>query len=406
MGDPEMVSRAERAAATLERAWERWRILHGLSAEAAPPVSSYVGYSIEEPWGRPRVVFGVDAREAELLAVLLDRHECVGPFYQPRQGRDGQVASHGGQFAAEADGLSHDGHCLAHDSQGLAHDDQGLAHDSQGRAHDDQGGMDHDGLGPGAAEHSSGPAAEVARAHFPAQAAPAWEREGQDVGLRAPAPLLPARGTERKTESAGQAAGSGENPRGCPDGHDFPAQAEEDHRDDGAGESTGTSDDRVSLSGAGADPPHRAEDQMDVADQDTARPDGTLAEPGDRRDESRDIHSAGPAGTGQSESADSDHETAGADPGIASGSPVGVSQNAAGPDEESAGVSWGGLAQPEGDYQPNMSIAAELAGWAAGELPGQASARLAEWAAMGRSPRRGTQPAGEPGVGAAGVGNR
>jgi len=85
MRDPDLVTRAQRAAVALERAWERWRAMHGLSAEPMPPVSSYVGYSIEEPWGRPRVVFGVDAREAELLAALLDHHECVGPFYQADQ---------------------------------------------------------------------------------------------------------------------------------------------------------------------------------------------------------------------------------------------------------------------------------------------------------------------------------
>ena len=46
-------------------------------AEPLPPVSSYVGYSIEEPWGRPRVVFGVDAEDAERLAALLQ--ESSGP---------------------------------------------------------------------------------------------------------------------------------------------------------------------------------------------------------------------------------------------------------------------------------------------------------------------------------------
>jgi hypothetical protein len=34
-------------------------------------------------------------------------------------------------------------------------------------------------------------------------------------------------------------------------------------------------------------------------------------------------------------------------------------------------------------------MAAELAGWAAGELPGQASARLAAWATVGGSTSRG-----------------
>ena len=71
MPDPRLVSRAQRAATMLERAWERWRTTQGLEAEPMPPVSSYVGYSIEEPWGRPRVVFGVDAEDAERLAALL-----------------------------------------------------------------------------------------------------------------------------------------------------------------------------------------------------------------------------------------------------------------------------------------------------------------------------------------------
>ncbi len=71
MPDPRLVSRAQRAATMLERAWERWRTTQGLEAEPLPPVSSYVGYSIEEPWGRPRVVFGVDAEDAERLAALL-----------------------------------------------------------------------------------------------------------------------------------------------------------------------------------------------------------------------------------------------------------------------------------------------------------------------------------------------
>ena len=70
MPDPRLVSRAQRAATMLERAWERWRATQGLEAEPMPPVSSYVGYSIEEPWGRPRVVFGVNAEDAERLAAV------------------------------------------------------------------------------------------------------------------------------------------------------------------------------------------------------------------------------------------------------------------------------------------------------------------------------------------------
>ena len=81
MRDPELMQRADRAAIALEEAWERWRAMHGLGAEPLPPVSSYVGYSLEEPWGQPRVVFGLRADEAELLAALLEGHDCVGPIY-------------------------------------------------------------------------------------------------------------------------------------------------------------------------------------------------------------------------------------------------------------------------------------------------------------------------------------
>ncbi len=81
MRDPELMLRAQRAATELERAWDRWRTMHGLGTEPLPPVSSYVGYSLEEPWGQPRVVFGIAAAEAEHLAALLDRHDCAGPVY-------------------------------------------------------------------------------------------------------------------------------------------------------------------------------------------------------------------------------------------------------------------------------------------------------------------------------------
>src|SRR5689334_12987722 len=73
MRDPDLVLRAQQAAAVLERAWDHWRTLHGVGAGALPPVSSYVGYSLEEPWGQPRVVFGIAAEEAEQLAALLGR---------------------------------------------------------------------------------------------------------------------------------------------------------------------------------------------------------------------------------------------------------------------------------------------------------------------------------------------
>jgi hypothetical protein len=97
MRDPELVMRAQRAAMELERAWDRWRAIHGLGTEPPPPVSSYVGYSMEEPWGEPRVVFGIDAREAEQLAALLDRHDCEGPVYAAMTAQPGARAEQDAQ---------------------------------------------------------------------------------------------------------------------------------------------------------------------------------------------------------------------------------------------------------------------------------------------------------------------
>jgi hypothetical protein len=89
MRDPELVARAQRAATRLESAWEQWRALHGLADAPGQPVVSYVGYSLKEPWGEPRVVIGIDADEAEYLAEFLDRDECA-----PRGQVPGQQASH------------------------------------------------------------------------------------------------------------------------------------------------------------------------------------------------------------------------------------------------------------------------------------------------------------------------
>ena len=101
MPDPRLVSRAQRAATMLERAWERWRATQGLEAEPMPPVSSYVGYSIEEPWGRPRVVFGVNAEDAERLAALLQESVGYGPDGLPRPADPGYRTPAPGGFAAD-----------------------------------------------------------------------------------------------------------------------------------------------------------------------------------------------------------------------------------------------------------------------------------------------------------------
>jgi len=80
MRDPDLMQRAEQAATALEEAWMRWRVRHGLSAGQLPPVSSYVGYSVDEPWGQPRVVFGMEATEAEHLASILDGRDYGAPL--------------------------------------------------------------------------------------------------------------------------------------------------------------------------------------------------------------------------------------------------------------------------------------------------------------------------------------
>ncbi len=85
MRDPELVARAQRAATRLESAWEQWRALHGLAVAPGQPVVSYVGYSLKEPWGEPRVVIGIDADEAEYLAAFLDRDECAQRGQAPLQ---------------------------------------------------------------------------------------------------------------------------------------------------------------------------------------------------------------------------------------------------------------------------------------------------------------------------------
>lgn len=94
MRDPELVARAQRAATRLESAWEQWRALHGLAVAPGQPVVSYVGYSLKEPWGEPRVVIGIDADEAEYLAEFLDRDDCAQRGQAPLQQAQLQQVPH------------------------------------------------------------------------------------------------------------------------------------------------------------------------------------------------------------------------------------------------------------------------------------------------------------------------
>jgi hypothetical protein len=78
MRDPELVARAQRAAARLESAWERWRALQGLADTPPQSVVGYVGYALKEPWEQPRAVIGFSADEAERLAEFLERGAAGG----------------------------------------------------------------------------------------------------------------------------------------------------------------------------------------------------------------------------------------------------------------------------------------------------------------------------------------
>src|ERR1700684_1790602 len=89
MRDPELVARAQRAAARLESAWGGGRALQGLGETPAQRVVGYVGYALNEPWGQPRAVIGFSADEAERLAgVILRRNRHHGDT-DPRAARQG-----------------------------------------------------------------------------------------------------------------------------------------------------------------------------------------------------------------------------------------------------------------------------------------------------------------------------
>jgi hypothetical protein len=100
MRDPELVARAQYAAALLEAAWERWRALQGIGETPAQPVVGYVGYALKEPWGQPRAVIGLSAEEAERLADFLERGSSeFGGVGRDRSVRDQRVADRGLEIA-------------------------------------------------------------------------------------------------------------------------------------------------------------------------------------------------------------------------------------------------------------------------------------------------------------------
>ena len=281
MPDPRLVSRAQRAATMLERAWDRWRAAHGLAAEPLPPVSSYVGYSIEEPWGRPRVVFGVDAADAEKLATLLQ--DCAAPPQQAMDEARARIPAQGRTADLNGTREQHSGATLEHSGTERSAGPAKGAHPVEAEAHpDDQ--ADADGV-----------------------------QEG---------------GT---TDLAVHSDGAGE---------------------DGAGES-------AAPDGTAADAPEGSPENLDlpVGQDDPVGQDGPATPDGSGSDQ-QELPAA----------ADSQ------DPGE---SAVRKMQDASGTgDARNAG------------HGVTDTMVAELAGWAAGELPGQASARLAAWAAVGGTSAR------------------
>ncbi|HTT50321.1 MAG TPA: hypothetical protein VMH35_02815 [Streptosporangiaceae bacterium] len=425
----------------MERAWERWRSAHGLAAEPLPPVSSYVGYSIEEPWGRPRVVFGVAAEDAERLAEFLqdslDRGEEGG------RGRDG------GPRAGARAGHAQDG--PAGTERGSVLDDvrgripvQSWPEFSESREQLNSSGS----TGPGTAAKGPG----------------GWPgaRPGQ-AGLRPPGLPNPVPGQAEAVEAAPEdtAAGPGEAADRSQDGPGRRSAAGADLAGaDRAGPGS-RPDDAEFADDAGYDDEaeHAAwlsgirdtddDEYCDTADDIPATASGRSGPPGaaatgDARP--GPAESAGPpagtdpAGSGvpgwpspaglshepaRPASSPGDGEPAAGAPadGPATPKPLRDRADRAHPDGPRDGAPGGGTGQPADDVArrpqdgPKAAVsapaapagapgrggltdtmAAELAGWAAGELPGQASARLAAWASVGGAVARGRAQA-RPGGG-------
>jgi hypothetical protein len=293
MRDPELVSRAQGAAARLESAWERWRTRQGLGGPFAQPVASYVGYAPEEPGGRPRVVFGVDAVEAEQLAALLDADVRAGAATGQRAGLPGQ-------------------------------------HADKQRTN---------------ARHPGEPVGE------PPEAA---QTLTQAISVPVTVPPAAEPGT-----AAGQAVADA----------------------NGAGVRTTT------VPGGSGGPGRAAGSRGESAAVARQEPEPACVVAGDEQAVQTVVPVAVPAGLAEG-----------------AAGPVGLAPGAAGPAEGAAGLAEGAAGPAAVPGRPaagraaaTSSIAAELAGWAASELPGHASAGLAAWIAAEQESR---DEAADPGDGA------
>jgi hypothetical protein len=359
MRDPELVARAGYAAARLEQAWERWRALHGLGG-SADPLASYVGYSLKEPMGQPRVVIGVDAAEAEFFADFLESHASSVT------GTDGGLAD---ASPAQGTGLT------AGDSAPLngTYSQVSLAMHAQG-----SGAM----LPP-----VSGP-----------QRVPANGSAHPAGGGAVSGPLGPTGPAVSGPIGTGPMAGTGPMGTG-------PAEA-------GPGNGPAASVSRNGRPGAtpaprdvpsapmvrlldGTDPATRPGPRFEPAGP-RFEPAGPRFEPaGPRFDPAGPL--AAPVGTERPVAgslASAAAPAASVFPAIPAdppGAPVAPNGHA---DHDARFSRAGSLpeyprrGEPAGPPEPPDAIAAEMAGWASGELPGQASEQLASWAAGESGGRR------------------
>jgi hypothetical protein len=344
MRDPELVARAGYAAARLEQAWERWRALHGLGG-SADPLASYVGYSLKEPMGQPRVVIGVDAAEAEFFADFLESHATSATG-----------ANSGLADASPAPGM------------GLAAGDSVPVNGM----HPQASGPMHPSVSGPMLPPVSGPQRALANGSArPVGPAP----------VSGPLSTSPALGTGPMTGTGPLGTGPADAPAGLGNG---PAASAS--RNGGPGAAPAPRD-------VPSAPMVRLMDGTDTGARPGPRfePAGPLAAPvGAERP------LGGPAASGPATSV---FPAIPADPPGPLGAPIAPLSPAAPnghADHDGYQARAGSLSPAEypgpgaaaGSPEPPDAIAAEMAGWASGELPGQASEHLASWAAGESGGRR------------------
>jgi hypothetical protein len=394
MPDPRLVSRAQRAATMLERAWERWRSAHGMAAEPLPPVSSYVGYSIEEPWGRPRVVFGVAAEDAERLAAFLqdslDRVDEAGEA-APWPGARGGVPS--GPAAAERGNLLEDvrGRIPV----------QGWPEFSESREQLNSPGP----VGPAAAD-AGGP-----------DGAPAGDDLRYDDDDAAHAAWLSGIRAGGEADDDDEYCDTADDLRATPHGVRPAQAAAPDSADHTSHNGAGGRHDNGDGGTEPGEPPAPAAGPADAAGPANT---GVIGWPSSAGLKHAPRPPASPPGGDAPPAAGGDpadgQPTPGPFPGRADDAPAGGPQSggpqSGGPDHPASGGQGrpgdaavdrpqDGPTAAAADVPADLgsrtgltdTMAAELAGWAAGELPGQASARLAAWASVGGAVARGRQRA-------------